>query len=412
MAVIWQNQPLVNHADWLIVAIFGEALAGFSHDDGDHAGFHVEHESNIFRLVITGEWTIRDVARLQRLIDDIVMPSTLFSNHVGEIEMSGLQKLDVAGAWLINSTRKKWSLRGLVTRFSGIRPEHLVLIDEVRRSDEAGRPEKRQKGPFRRSLDDALKAIGGLGRDALMMLEFLGAIAAAFFYNIANPRRFRWVAFVHQLEHVGFRAIGIVSMICFLIGAVILQQGVVQLRYFGAEPLAVNMLGVLTLREVGVLLTAIIVAGRSSSAFTAEIGSMKMREEIDAMRAIGLVPIEVLVLPRILALVLVMPLLVFIGDLMALLGGGMMAYVYLGLDWASFVDNLHASVTMNHFLAGMIKAPFAALIIGIVGCMEGFKVEGSAESLGYHVTVAVVKAIFLVIVVDALFAMFLAAIGF
>jgi phospholipid/cholesterol/gamma-HCH transport system permease protein len=395
----------------LAVAILGSVLESFDADEDDQLSFHVEHESNIFRLIIKGEWTIREVARLQREIDAILMPSTLFSDHVGEIELGGLTKLDVAGAWLINSTKNKWTRRGLKTRFSGARSEHHILIDEVRRSDEAGQPQRRQKSPFQRSLDDALQGVGGLGRDAMMILGFLGTIATTFADSLIHPSRFRWVAFVHQLEHVGFRAVGIVSLICFLIGAVIFQQGVVQLRYYGAEPLATHMLAVLALREVGVLLTAIIVAGRSGSAFTAEIGSMKMREEVDAMRTIGLDPIEVLVLPRVLALVVVVPLLAFIGDLMCLLGGGMMASVYLGLDWGSYVDNLHASVSMNHFLAGIIKAPFAALIIGIVGCMEGFKVEGSAESLGYHVTISVVKAIFLVIIIDAVFAMFLAAIG-
>ncbi len=388
-----------------------EVLDGISRYEDERVGFHVEHESNKFRLIVTGEWTIRDVACLQREIDMIVMPSTLFSDHIGEIELGRLSKLDVAGAWLINSTRKKWTARGLKTRFVGTRSEHNILIDEVRRSDEAGRPPKRQKSPFQRFLDDIIRGVGNLGHDALMILGFLGTLAATFIHSLLHPRRFRWVAFVHQLEHVGFRAVGIVSLICFLIGAVILQQGVVQLSYYGAEPLAVNMLAVLTLREVGVLLTAIIVAGRSGSAFTAEIGSMKMREEVDAMRIIGLDPVEVLVLPRVLALIVVVPLLAFIGDLMCLLGGGMMASIYLGLDWVSFVDILHDSVTMRHFLAGMIKAPFVALIIGIVGCMEGFKVEGSAESLGYHVTVAVVKAIFLVIIIDAVFAMFLAAVG-
>ena len=400
------------------MAISGQIQDGFSspyeggHEDGKHVGLHVEHESNIFRLRLSGEWTIREVVRLQGEIDKVLMPATLFANHVGEIELAGVSRLDVAGAWLINDTRKKWTARGLPTRLVGARSEHDILLSEVRRSDEAGRPQKRQKGPFQRFLDDIVRGVGGLGRDTLMIFAFLGTIAASFVHSLFCPSRFRWVAFVHQLEHVGFRAVGIISLICFLIGAVILQQGVVQLRYFGAEPLAVNMLGVLTLREVGVLLTAIIVAGRSGSAFTAEIGSMKMREEVDAMRTIGLDPIEVLVLPRVMALMVVVPLLAFIGDLMCLLGGGMMAFVYLGLDWPAFVDNLHGAVTLKHFLAGILKAPFAALIIGIVGCMEGFKVEGSSESLGYHVTVSVVKAIFLVIIIDAVFAMFLAAIGF
>jgi phospholipid/cholesterol/gamma-HCH transport system permease protein len=171
------------------------------------------------------------------------------------------------------------------------------------------------------------------------------------------------------------------------------------------------MVGILSLREVGVLLTAIMVAGRSGSAFTAEIGSMKMREEIDAMRTLGIDPMETLVAPRVLALIVVLPLLTFVGDMMCLIGGGVMAKLMLGLDTATYLDALHGAVDMQHFMAGMAKAPFAALIIGLVGCLEGLKVSGSAESLGFHVTSAVVKAIFLVIIFDALFAMFLSAIG-
>jgi phospholipid/cholesterol/gamma-HCH transport system permease protein len=216
---------------------------------------------------------------------------------------------------------------------------------------------------------------------------------------------------VHHLDHAGLRAVPIIALICFLIGAVVMQQGVVQLRPFGAEPFAVNMVAILALREVGILLTAIMVAGRSGSAFTAEIGSMKMREEIDAMRTLGIDPIDTLVLPRVLALVVALPLLTFLGDIMGLAGGGVMAFGVLGLDFATYMDKLHEAVDFQHFMAGMIKAPFAAIIIGLVGCLEGLKVEGSAESLGKHVTSAVVKAIFLVIILDAVFAMFLSGIG-
>jgi phospholipid/cholesterol/gamma-HCH transport system permease protein len=196
-----------------------------------------------------------------------------------------------------------------------------------------------------------------------------------------------------------------------LIGAVVMQQGVVQLKPFGAEPFAVNMVAILALREVGILLTAIMVAGRSGSAFTAEIGSMKMREEIDAMRTLGIDPMDTLVLPRVLALVVALPLLTFLGDITGLIGGGVMAIAVLGLDVPTYIDKLHDAIDFQHFMAGMIKAPFAAVIIGLVGCLEGLKVEGSAESLGTHVTSAVVKAIFLVIILDAVFAMFLSGIG-
>jgi phospholipid/cholesterol/gamma-HCH transport system permease protein len=210
---------------------------------------------------------------------------------------------------------------------------------------------------------------------------------------------------------VGLRAVPIIALICFLIGAVVMQQGVVQLKPFGAEPFAVNMVAILALREVGILLTAIMVAGRSGSAFTAEIGSMKMREEIDAMRTLGIDPMDTLVLPRVLALLVALPLLTFLGDIMGLVGGGVMAYATLGLDTSSYLDKLHEAVDFKHFMAGMIKAPFAAIIIALVGCLEGLKVEGSAESLGTHVTSAVVKAIFLVIILDGVFAMFLSGIG-
>jgi phospholipid/cholesterol/gamma-HCH transport system permease protein len=186
---------------------------------------------------------------------------------------------------------------------------------------------------------------------------------------------------------------------------------VVQLSYFGAEVMAVNMVAILSLREVGILLTSIMVAGRSGSAFTAEIGSMKMREEVDAMRTLGIDPMDTLVLPRVAALIVALPLLTFMGDIAALIGGGVMAWVMLGLDPPLYVDKLQEIVTFRHFMVGMIKAPFAAVIIALVGCLEGLRVEGSAESLGIHVTSAVVKAIFLVICIDGIFAMFLAGIG-
>ena len=228
---------------------------------------------------------------------------------------------------------------------------------------------------------------------------------------IKEPWRFRMTSFVHHLDHAGLRAVPIIALICLLIGAVVMQQGVVQLKPFGAEPFAVNMVAILALREVGILLTAIMVAGRSGSAFTAEIGSMKMREEIDAMRTLGIDPMDTLVMPRVLALVVALPLLTFLGDIMGLIGGGVMAMAVLGIDADTYIDKLHDAIDFQHFMAGMVKAPFAAIIIALVGCLEGLKVEGSAESLGQHVTSAVVKAIFLVIILDAMFAMFLSGIG-
>jgi phospholipid/cholesterol/gamma-HCH transport system permease protein len=202
-----------------------------------------------------------------------------------------------------------------------------------------------------------------------------------------------------------------VVLITFLIGCIIAQQGIFHFRKFGADVFVVDMLGVLVLREIGVLLVAIMVAGRSGSAYTAELGSMKMREEIDALSTMGLDPVDVLILPRILALVCALPILTFLGSMAALYGGGLTAWFYGGMSPTIFIARLHDAVTVTHFEVGMIKAPFMALVIGIVACSEGLRVKGSAESLGKQTTTSVVKSIFLVIVLDGLFAVFFASIG-
>jgi phospholipid/cholesterol/gamma-HCH transport system permease protein len=212
------------------------------------------------------------------------------------------------------------------------------------------------------------------------------------------------------MEKAGFDALPLVCLLTFLIGAVVAQQGAVQLRQFGAEVFTVNLIAIIFLREVGLLLTAIIVAGRSGSAFTAEIGSMKMREEIDALRTMGLDPIEVLILPRVFALIIALTMLSFIGSMAALYGGGLVAWFYGGMSPDIFIARLQEAISITHFKVGMIKAPFMALVIGVVACAQGFAVKGSAESLGLQTTASVVKAIFLVIVLDGLFAVFFASI--
>ena len=297
------------------------------------------------------------------------------------------------------------------TRYAGATESFRVLIDEVRGKGNAERPKLEKRPPGRQLIEDTTKALTGAWHDAVLLTGFLGEVTAAIARMFRQPWRFRTTSFIHHLDHAGLRAVPIIALICLLIGAVVMQQGVVQLKPFGAEPFAVNMVGILALREVGILLTAIMVAGRSGSAFTAEIGSMKMREEIDAMRTLGIDPMDTLVVPRVLALIVALPLLTFLGDIMGLVGGGVMAMAVLGIDASTYIDKLHDAVDFQHFMAGMIKAPFAAVIIALVGCMEGLKVEGSAEFLGTHVTSAVVKAIFLVIILDAVFAMFLSGIG-
>ena len=208
------------------------------------------------------------------------------------------------------------------------------------------------------------------------------------------------------------RAIPIIVTINFLVGCIVEQQGIFQLRRFGAPTYAIDLIGVLVLRELGVLLTSIMIAGRTGSAITAEIGSMKMREEIDALRVMGMSPTEVLVLPRMLALIVALPLMTFIADMAALTGGMVTAWIYEGISPQSFVVQLQDAIGLNTFMVGLIKSPFMALVIGMIACIEGFRVEGSAESLGRRVTDSVVNGIFMVIFVDGLFAVFFAGIHY
>jgi phospholipid/cholesterol/gamma-HCH transport system permease protein len=228
---------------------------------------------------------------------------------------------------------------------------------------------------------------------------------------LRRPRSLRLTSLVYQVYRVGWQAIPIIVLITFLIGAIIAQQGIFHFRKFGADSYVVDMVGILVLRELGVLIVAIMVAGRSGSAYTAELGSMKMREEIDALSTMGLDPVEVLMLPRVIALICALPILAFIGSMAALYGGGLVAWFYGGMGPAIFIARLHDAVSVTHFEVGLIKAPFMALVIGIVACSEGLRVKGSAESLGKQTTTSVVKSIFLVIVIDGLFAVFFASIG-
>jgi phospholipid/cholesterol/gamma-HCH transport system permease protein len=242
-----------------------------------------------------------------------------------------------------------------------------------------------------------------LSRRALSMLGFGGLVASAIAGLLGRPRRLRVTATTVQMEQTGLNALPIVGLLAFLIGVVFAYQGADQLRRFGAEIYTVNLLGIAILRELGVLLTAIIIAGRSGSAFTAQIGTMQVNQEIDAMRTLGLDPVEVLVVPRLLGLGLTLPLLVFYADAMGLLGGALMCWATLGISVPAFIDQLRGAITEWTLWIGIIKAPFFAAIIALVGCYEGFNVAGSADSVGRLTTQSVVEAIFLVILADSAF---------
>jgi phospholipid/cholesterol/gamma-HCH transport system permease protein len=254
------------------------------------------------------------------------------------------------------------------------------------------------------------RAVASSARDIVLILQMLGEATVALLRVALRPHAFRLTSVVHHLDRVGLQAVPIILLITFLIGGIIAQQGIFHFRKFGADVYVVDMVGILVLREIGVLIVAIMVAGRSGSSYTAELGSMKMREEVDALRTMGLDPVLVLVLPRVLALTVALPLLTFLGAMAALYGGGLVAWLYGGMSPDIFITRLKEAISLTHFKVGMIKAPFMALAIGIVACSEGLRVKGSAESLGLQVTTSVVVSIFLVIVLDGIFAMFFASI--
>jgi len=356
-----------------------------------------------------GSWTAGNGGTLERLSNEVA-PQLDQANLV-RVDMTELRELDTLGAWLLEKMSRRAAVVGHRTEIVGAAEKYADLIEEVR----AVNRRTPAPGPARNPLIAKLGEIGrstiGAREDVTAFLDMLGSLCLAILGVLRRPRSLRLTSLTYQLYRIGWQAIPIVTLITFLIGAIIAQQGIFHFRKFGADSYVVDMVGILVLRELGVLIVAIMVAGRSGSAYTAELGSMKMREEIDALSTMGLDPIDVLMLPRILALVCALPILSFIGAMAALYGGGLVAWFYGGMGPAIFIARLHEAVSVTHFEVGIIKAPFMALVIGIVACSEGLRVKGSAESLGKQTTTSVVKSIFLVIVLDGLFAVFFASIG-
>ncbi len=359
------------------------------------------------RAAVSGRWTAEHAARIERIVAD------LSEQTEGRLvfDLAAVERLDTLGAWVLDRTRHELEGRGLATAVVNATPEQTILLDEIayRGFQEVPRV---AHSSFVSFLVDVGQSVAGAGRDLVGGTAFLGELVSALVRVIVHPRRFRGSAVINQLEQIAYRGVPIIVLISFLVGCIVAQQGIFQLVKFGATAFVIDLTGILVLRELAVLLTSIMVAGRSGSAFTAEIGSMKMREEIDALRVMGLDPMEVLIVPRILALVIGLPLLTFISSLAALTGGGVTAWLYGDISVDVFLSRLRAAVGLNTFLVGLIKAPFMALVIGIIATIEGLSVKGSAESLGRNVTSSVVKSIFMVIVLDGIFAMFFAALRF
>ncbi|MGB5864589.1 MAG: MlaE family lipid ABC transporter permease subunit [Sulfitobacter sp.] len=332
-------------------------------------------------------------------------------NTISSVDIASLSRMDTAGAWLLIDQQQWAAQQGIVIEVTGASPEQAQLIETVKRSMAP------QDRPAPRSLSIADR-FEGYGRKVVRgymmtveLVSFLGQVIATLGGIIRHPRRLRLTSVVHHCQEIGVSAVPIVALMAFLIGVVLAFQGSAQLRQFGAEVFVVDLIAISILRELGILLTSIIVAGRSGSAFTAAIGSMKMREEIDAMRTLGLDPVTILVVPRVLALMLMLPALGLIADISGLIGGALMSWIELGVSPAVFQTRLASNTDVWHFAVGMIKAPFFALIIGIIGCYQGMKVGGDAESLGRLTSASVVLSIFMVIVVDAMFSIFFAVVG-
>jgi phospholipid/cholesterol/gamma-HCH transport system permease protein len=343
-----------------------------------------------------GAWVLRAVTEIERRLAAQSFPGD------GElvIDAAGVTAMDTSGAWLLHRTIRELEARGRAVRVRGLRPEFSELLKLViSRAPASSAPSAASSG--------VLERIGRLAWDHFLsgfgLLGFLGESSVAFVRALANPRRIRWRAILYNVQTAGFEALPITGLLSFLLGIVIAYQGAEQLRRFGANIYIADLVGLSMVRELSPLITAIIVAGRSGSAYTAQIGTMMATEEIDALRTIGVAPMDQLVLPKMFALIVALPLLTVYTDAMGVLGGMIMARAKLDVSFLTFIDRFDYAVTARSYLLGVIKAPVFAAIIALVGCYQGFQVRGSAESVGRQTTVSVVQAIFLVILADALF---------
>lgn len=368
------------------MTIGNDAAAGMAADirPGDSA----------LELRCAGAWVLRAIAQLEPKL------AALRRREAGELTLdaSAVSAMDTSGAWLLHRTMRALQQDGRSVQLRGLRPEFAALLQLV--ATRGGAPEAAvPPGLLARIGRQTWLSLG----NALGMLAFLGENALALLRAAAHPRSIRWRAVAYSLQTTGFDALPITGLLSFLMGIVIAYQGAEQLRQFGANIYVADLVGLAMVRELSPMLTAIIVAGRSGSAYAAQIGTMKVTEEIDALRTIGVAPLDLLVLPKVLALMLALPLLTVYTDVMGVLGGMIMAHAQLDVSFGAFIDRLDEAITLNSYLIGIGKAPVFAVIIALVGCYQGFQVGGSADSVGRQTTLSVVQSVFLVIVVDALF---------
>ena len=358
-------------------------------------------------LNLGGRWDMRSAQRHEKELRHL-RPS---GKQALRVDFSAIDSLDTAGAWLLFRLAKRLRAEGVEVAFDKLQAPHADILERLAKIESHVEIEPPKPNPLVAIVALIGKSVIDIGVEIMESIAFLGLTAVSFARAVLRPKLFRVPAIFYHMEQAGLNAIPIIALIAFLIGLVIAYQGAIQLRQFGAEIFVVDMVAVSVLRELAILLTAIVVAGRSGSAFTAQIGAMKINEEVDAMRTIGLDPMQVLVLPRLIALMIVLPLLGFVADVMGLVGGGVMSMIELGISPSQYIDRLEQSFAPWSLGTGLLKAPVFAAIIALTSCHMGMKVSGSSESLGKFTTRSVVHAIFAVIVVDAMFSIFFAYIG-
>lgn len=361
------------------------------------------------RIALVGSWTLERAARIRSEIERLPRET---EGCVG-ISLHRLQRIDSAGAVLLAELAARLGLDPRRPPLEGGDPalgrwlEH--MLSACKPIAEA--PSLPGRDPATWLLEHVGRAMLAIGRHARELLGFFGLTVLTLLRVLANPTRLRLTPIAHHVEQVGIDAVPLVGLLSFLVGAVIAFLGATVLKEFAAEVYTVELVSFSFLREFGVLLAAVLLAGRTASAFTAQIGAMKSHEEIDAMRVLGLDPVELLVIPRLLALLVVLPMLAFLAALSGIVGGALVAVSSLDMSPAMFVVRFWDTLELRHVWVGLIKAPVFALVIAVIGCLQGFKVTGSAESVGERTTTSVVQAIFLVILFDALFAVFFMEIG-
>jgi len=375
-------------------------MAASSQQSSERAAAQLQGEC----LRCSGHWTVRHLQPIEKQLSQLQWPGGPL-----RIDLSAVQRLDTGGAWVLHRLTESLQSSGRAVTLQGLSEKARGLLQLVRETglQPGPLPQPRPPGMIEelgRGSVDSLQA--GVG-----MVSFIGEMGAAWLGQVMHPRRIRWRALADALVEAGHRALGIVGLLSFLLGIVIAYQGGVQLQQYGASLFVADLVGLSMVRELAPMITAIIVAGRTGSAYTAQIGTMQVTEEIDALRSLGIAPMDMLVLPKLLALIVALPLLTVFADIMGVLGGMLMSSVQLEIAFSTFVERLGVAISVDSFLVGIGKAPVFAAIIASIGCYQGFQVSGSAESVGRRTTVSVVQSILAVIVVDAAFSIAFSRLG-